>query len=278
MCEFCVEHGEGKKWYLQAKNYTEELYHNSVKQIVALHESFEEDQVKSFGMMGMLLDADPTKSFFHDMEELGRRTAWGQVVPLEDVDQIFDLSVSIIRTPCECRRLTTGKDNARFHYGVVGFKTDQKNLWESAYPEFSVDPGLSSGLEELTGEEAKRELRKLEEMGCIHSVWTFHPPLVTSICNCSRQDCVGLGTRMRLGLNIYGKGEYVGSIDIEKCSGCRECMKQCNFGAITYSPALERCYINQFQCFGCGICRAVCPNGAISLSDRNAVPELAKEW
>ena len=25
MCQFCVEHGEGKKWYLQAKNYSEEL-------------------------------------------------------------------------------------------------------------------------------------------------------------------------------------------------------------------------------------------------------------
>jgi hypothetical protein len=25
MCEFCVKHGEGKKWYLQASNYSEDL-------------------------------------------------------------------------------------------------------------------------------------------------------------------------------------------------------------------------------------------------------------
>jgi hypothetical protein len=25
MCEFCHQHGEGKRWYLQAKNYSEEL-------------------------------------------------------------------------------------------------------------------------------------------------------------------------------------------------------------------------------------------------------------
>jgi hypothetical protein len=25
MCEFCHKHGEGKKWYLQAKNYSEDL-------------------------------------------------------------------------------------------------------------------------------------------------------------------------------------------------------------------------------------------------------------
>ena len=25
MCEFCHQHGEGKKWYLQAKNYSDDL-------------------------------------------------------------------------------------------------------------------------------------------------------------------------------------------------------------------------------------------------------------
>ena len=25
MCEFCIKHGEGKKWYLNVKNYSEEL-------------------------------------------------------------------------------------------------------------------------------------------------------------------------------------------------------------------------------------------------------------
>lgn len=25
MCEFCLQHGEGKKWYLQVKNYSDDL-------------------------------------------------------------------------------------------------------------------------------------------------------------------------------------------------------------------------------------------------------------
>ncbi len=25
MCQFCVEHGEGKRWYLQAQNYSADL-------------------------------------------------------------------------------------------------------------------------------------------------------------------------------------------------------------------------------------------------------------
>lgn len=30
MCEFCEEHGEGKKWYLQMRNYSEELLHQEL--------------------------------------------------------------------------------------------------------------------------------------------------------------------------------------------------------------------------------------------------------
>ncbi len=30
MCEFCTKHGEGKKWYLQMKNYAEELLHEEL--------------------------------------------------------------------------------------------------------------------------------------------------------------------------------------------------------------------------------------------------------
>ena len=30
MCEFCTAHGEGKKWYLEMKNYAEELAHDQL--------------------------------------------------------------------------------------------------------------------------------------------------------------------------------------------------------------------------------------------------------
>jgi len=30
MCEFCVDHGEGKKWYLEMKNYAEELLYEEL--------------------------------------------------------------------------------------------------------------------------------------------------------------------------------------------------------------------------------------------------------
>jgi Pyruvate/2-oxoacid:ferredoxin oxidoreductase delta subunit len=279
MCEMCIEHGEGKKWYLQAKNFTEELYHDAFnKGLTTFAEGCEADEPSNWGLIGMLVEADPSKSFFPDMEREGRKAVMMQVVPLEDVDQILDMSMGIFRQPCLCRSATLGQTNARFHYGLVGFKTEPNQIAESRYTEFSINPGFSSDLEMLTREEAKAHFRELEDLGCLHSVGSYQPPLISSICNCTRQDCIGLGTRHRLGLKVYFKSEYVADIDIEKCNGCRECRKQCNFGAIGYSPALEKCYIHQFECYGCGICRAVCPTGAISLFDRNKMPELAKEW
>lgn len=103
-------------------------------------------------------------------------------------------------------------------------------------------------------------------------------PYVAGMCNCTANDCMGFRNRSRLRLPQFFKAEYVASIDWESCTGCRDCIKQCNFGAISYSPSLKRCYIEQFQCYGCGVCRAVCTNDAISLRERNAIPALAKEW
>ena len=38
MCDFCVQHGEGKKWYVQAKNYAEDLL-SDVRRLSRVHES-----------------------------------------------------------------------------------------------------------------------------------------------------------------------------------------------------------------------------------------------
>jgi hypothetical protein len=54
MCEFCVQHGEGKQWYLQMKNYSDELLHTPLtpeqKEAVGFSTRYDwmEDFVKSF--------------------------------------------------------------------------------------------------------------------------------------------------------------------------------------------------------------------------------------
>ena len=75
-----------------------------------------------------------------------------------------------------------------------------------------------------------------------------------------------------------GKKVKVIKIDVDKCNGCRECMKLCSSGAISYSSAVEKCYIDQFKCYGAGVCRSICPTNAITMRDRNSIPALVKEW
>ena len=38
MCEFCSQHGEGKKWYLTMRNYSRELWEqNKRKEVRSLY-------------------------------------------------------------------------------------------------------------------------------------------------------------------------------------------------------------------------------------------------
>jgi heterodisulfide reductase subunit A-like polyferredoxin len=74
------------------------------------------------------------------------------------------------------------------------------------------------------------------------------------------------------------RGEYVAGVDPDACNGCRNCMRQCQFGAIRYSLVNDKVEIDPRQCFGCGVCRAACHRDAISLHARAEDPVAAKIW
>ncbi len=275
MCEFCHQHGEGKKWYLQAKNYSQELWNEERRQMTKeFFEKFEETAATTFGGLEQL-KADPAalETMLPMVVAEQKKNHWGQVVPIEEVEQILDMAVNIVRVPCACRSATRGLYDARYCFGVTTFKEGWADTLE--YPDYSTD------LEKLTAGEAKKAIQKLDRNGLVHTIWTFITPYIGGVCNCTATDCLAMKGRLRSGLPIafpFFKAEHVAVIDLEDCSGCRDCLKNCNFGAISYSPSLHKCYINQFQCYGCGVCRAVCSKDAITLRDRNAIPALAKEW
>lgn len=277
MCEFCVQHGEGKKWYLQTKNFAEELLNDVAKQyIINMFGKLEEDTGGRSSSppqaSSTVTDPAAAKAALLQRMEQQKKLHWGQVIPIEDIEKVLDLTISIVRTPCACRSATRGLWDARFcfHFAAV-----QSDFWPKGV--FEQWPDYSRELEVLTKEEAKKELWKLERQGVVHTVWTYGTPFTGSFCNCAPGDCLGFRA-MESGVRVFFKGEYIAAIDIEKCNGCRDCMKFCNFGAIQYSPASDRCTINQFQCFGCGLCRVECARDAITLWDRNAIPALAKDW
>ncbi|TFH27418.1 MAG: CoB--CoM heterodisulfide reductase iron-sulfur subunit A family protein, partial [Promethearchaeota archaeon] len=47
------------------------------------------------------------------------------------------------------------------------------------------------------------------------------------------------------------------------CSGCRSCINQCPFGAITFNSSINKVEINSIKCKGCGTCVSTCPSNAI---------------
>lgn len=273
MCEFCIEHGEGEKWYLQAKNYSEELFNEERKRFMNdFFQKFEETCVNNLSMLDKLIVADPAafKAMLPSIVEQQKKEHYGQVVPVEEIEQIIDMSLSVVRLPCYCRSFLQGRYDARYCFGVLTFPLDSAPVLQ--YPDYSAD------LEVLTVEEAKKAIQKLDRNGLVHTVWTFITPFIGGICNCTVKDCLALKLRSRVGFQVFFKAEYIANIDWESCNGCRDCMKLCNFGAISYSASVHKCYINQFQCYGCGVCRAICREDAITLRDRNAIPALAKEW
>ena len=275
MCEFCKEHGEGKKWYLQAKNYSQELWNEERKLMVAdFFEKYEERAVTRNIAQEQLRAADPeaVTARLPTVIEEQKKTHWGQVVPLEEIEQILDMAVNIIRLPCGCRSTTLGLYDARYCFGLTTFRGG----WTDTLLEY---PDYSDDMEVLTNEGAKKAIQKLDRNGLVHTVWTFITPYIGAICNCTATDCLAMKGRLLRGVAFpFFKAEHVATIDWESCNGCKDCLKNCQFGAISYSPSVQKCYIDQFQCYGCGVCRALCNRDAITLRDRNAIPVLAEEW
>ncbi len=277
MCEFCHQHGEGKKWYLQAKNYSLELRSDLKKRGIVFDgvlfakslSKWEEIKKKPF-LIRALMEPGIRKSV--------RQQHSGQVLPIEDVEKVFDIVNSVVRVDCWCRKAKHVKD-LRYCYGVSILPPDEHVRRVAGRPGSGFLSGAeTTGLERLTKEEALNNMREYEKDGLVHSVWVAPEPFIIGICNCDRSDCGALSRTVMQGIDTLTRGEYVAEVDPELCNGCRNCMRVCQFGAIGYSAANKKVFVDLTRCFGCGICRSVCTKDAIHLHDRASVPIAANLW
>jgi TPP-dependent indolepyruvate ferredoxin oxidoreductase alpha subunit len=139
-------------------------------------------------------------------------------------------------------------------------------------------PEASASLETLDPEEAKRIIRRFDEEGLVHSVWTGMTPFVVGLCNCDR-DCGAYRFYIeRRGRPAFFRAEYVCQVDPDLCTGCKSCMKQCQFGAQFYSHRQAKVYIDPTRCFGCGVCMAACPADAVKLIPRQQHAKAKDIW
>lgn len=271
MCEFCVSHGEGKKWYENMTNYSRELFLKvnsdaALKKFLSHFGQAMHDNVPRAEKLKKQMPRIYNLLLYPWFTRHQKKNHFGQIVPLEDVENVIDRVANVIRLPCICRKVTTGAEK-RYCY-AVGMDTSHIL---ADLPDFR-------DFDRITAAEAKAEIRVLDRGGMTHSVWTFNTPYIGAICNCDR-DCMAYRIQYRSKLaKVMWKGEYVAVIDKDRCNGCKLCRKQCLFAAINYDLPNAKCTINRAYCYGCGLCRAVCRQEAIALSPRGLAGQAADQW
>ena len=268
MCEFCTQHGEGKKWYLAMENYSRELLEQDGRReyMADFLNNFVEKTGPGIQQIEAMMQTPLHSPARAVLDRKARRDHFGQVVTIEEVEQILQMTDEVVRLPCVCRRLTTGTMDARYCYAL------------------SVDARLngllddSFSLEILKPDEALAAIRKLDKEGLMHSVWTFKTPYLGGLCNCD-QDCMAYRINYSRGYfkNMF-RGEAIACVDAQACNGCKVCIRQCQFGAMRYSATNKKVLVEARACYGCGVCRAACNQDAIQMRARVENPEAAQLW
>ena len=271
MCEFCTQHGDGRKWYLNARNYATELQNELHRQKFIAH--FYEDVIgishKQLSLLEKLFHGKiflPRKIREQKMES-SKRSHFGQIIPVEEIPKILDLATSIVRVTCGCR-WAAEKRESRTCYGLSAGPPD---WYDGLDMEFFGSPDVSQ-LEHLTKEEAYQAMAEDDKNGMVHSLWTFHTPFIGAICNCDGRYCLAMRSSLGQKMPSMFRAEYIAEVIEEKCPGCKACVDKCQFNAIEYYGKKMPISIDAKKCYGCGVCRSACTQDAISLIDRSKHP------
>jgi NAD-dependent dihydropyrimidine dehydrogenase PreA subunit len=283
MCRYCVEYGDGTKWYLNPKNYTSEVLTASphAEAVAALggagKNTFEMNIAA--GADGAVPDVNYPDLVNMVLENVLNHA--GQVVPIEDALKVVDLSFDAYDVPwlkqhCTCRK-------------YFGLEPIEVCLYSSRIAETSgAGRPWETDQKRLDRNQVKEHLKQMSKARMVHSLW--HGGVaqdgipVLAICSCAYPDCMGIRAREVYGaMNAMRKGEYVARIRSERCAeGCgsqeRQCMPWCHFGALRYSATHKHVFVVPQRCFGCGNCRNVCPHGAVEWMNRLDYPGLVDAW
>ena len=247
MCEFCHKHGDGKKWYLQAKNYSVDLlrdaerkmFHGRICRVV---------RERGGAPAGAVREAAPRPAPRAVVHHAADRAADEEDSlradrAVEDLAAIFDIANSIVRIPCVCRKAMLGKSPA--YCMAISTIPVLYDPIKKAFMTAGKDAPLFSGpevssVEKLTKESAVALLRDFEKDGLVHSVWTFKTPFIGGICNCDRSGCMAMRA-FEAGINVFFRAEYIAEVNKDLCKGCRTCVKQCQLRRCTSTPRTGRC-------------------------------------
>jgi len=280
MCTFCVQHGEGKRWYLNAASYAADLESDLRRRgyLVGFVRDFERHRrAVRAGLSALRFAPAPVEQWAkarasRQMEAIH----FGQPVPLEDCERILDLATNVTRLPCVCRGAMRPGSSAESCCLVLTV-APHRGVVDEVFAGYRGGPD-AEGFQALTKAEALAYLRAAEERGLAHTAWTFLTPFVAALCNCDLPSgCMAMNLTLRSGVRLMWKGEDVARLDAERCSGCALCVARCPFGALL-KVSKGDVRLDRQACWGCGTCRASCHRGALALEPRAAAPDVATSW
>ena len=255
MCEFCIQHGAGKKWFLESKNYAEKLASSGGRD--EFIEDFFRNYEKNYKIKTKEMDIAGKLPFIRGHAEVKLNNYFsqkhaGQVISLEDATAICSIPGRVSVIDCPCRKYLFGKGAKK----CILFGTTA-DIVENI-PEFS-------GLSDMGCEEAAELLESVETNGDVHTVWTFLTPYIGAICNCDKQGCLLFHLKNQYkSSKIVFKGHEIARVNQNSCNGCGKCKEVCQFGGIVIN---RKAKINS-NCHGCGVCRRFCPEESIDLVPR----------
>jgi ferredoxin len=280
MCTFCVKHGDGKRWYLNARNYAADLESDLRRRgyMVGFVRDFERNRraVKA-GLGALRIMPEPLRRRFQERSsEAMQGIHFGQPVPIEDCERILGMATHITRLPCVCRGAMQAGSDAESCCLVLTVAPHQ-GLLDECFAGYRGGPH-AEGFQSLTREEALAYLRRAEERGLAHTAWTFQTPFIAALCNCDLPSgCMAMSLTLRSGVKMMWKGEEVAALDAERCTGCAVCVARCPFEALRKVRKGE-VRLDRDACWGCGTCRASCALGALALEPRAGAAGVRPGW
>lgn len=168
------------------------------------------------------------------------------VLPLEDaLSYIDNLPDHLYLLPCDCSSICA----AQGHTQEVCIQCSE------AAVNSMFDRGFGK---KITKEEAKEIVRQCDNEGLIHSPTDYH------FCNCGPEHCYPFRySKIIESRRAWPKSFYVAQVDVDKCIGCKQCIKRCPVAAISLQD--KKAVINETECVGCGVCRVPCKVDAITM-------------
>lgn len=270
MCEFCAEHGAGKRWYHNARNASKNLATSDfVREFCEIYFS-SEVQLGS----QPIYRPPPQESLDSERQRVDhyyRNYLHHQVITTDEALQLLRMASyqtdeherAVVRIPCIFRYAGYGADSNLHCYGIAF--TD---MYTHRFPRY-----LGGNHDYVSAASALDLLKEMiEDELIVHAISALGVPYLGMLCNCEMNVCRPYLHRVHLGINIpFHKGHFVANIDGDKCLGCSTCESVCPFGIPKLVKTESLSSIDLEACFGCGVCVRNCPEEAISLAEASGI-------